>query len=98
MYLTMQGRTTPKVASDLYFSEQEIEVLKLIKYRGEYAANKDKSLSLRDAILIIAMLGGFIKGKGREPGVEIMWRGMRRLADILTGVSLTTNVHKPDYG
>ncbi|MBE7445456.1 MAG: IS4 family transposase [Planctomycetia bacterium] len=98
MYLTMQGRTTPEVASDLFFSEQEIEVLKLIKYRGEYAANKDKSLSLRDAILIIAMLGGFIKGKGREPGVEIMWRGMRRLADILTGVSLTTNVHKPDYG
>ena len=98
MYLTMQGRTTPEVASDLFFSEQEIEVLKLIKYRGEYAANKGKSLSLRDAILIIAMLGGFIKGKGREPGVEVMWRGMRRLADILIGVSLTTNVHKSDYG
>ncbi len=40
MYLTMQGRTTPEVASDLFFSEQEIEVLKLIKYRGEYAAKK----------------------------------------------------------
>lgn len=75
-----------------------IEVLKLIKYRGEYAANKGKSLSLRDAILIIAMLGGFVKGKGREPGVEVMWRGIRRLADILIGVSLTTNVHQSDYG
>ncbi len=98
MYLTMQGRTTPEVASDLFFSEQEIEVLKLIKYRGEYAANKGKSLSLRDAILIIAMLGGFVKGKGREPGVEVLWRGMRRLADILIGVSLTMNVHQSDYG
>ncbi|TVM03726.1 MAG: hypothetical protein CV087_04020 [Candidatus Brocadia sp. WS118] len=57
MYLTMQGRETPEVASDLLFSEQEIEVLKLIKYRGEYAANKGKSLSLREAILVIATLG-----------------------------------------
>ena len=98
MYLTMLGRETPGVASDLLFREQEIEVLKLIKYRGEYAANKGKSLSLRDAILIIAMLGGFIKGKGREPGVEVMWRGIRRLADILIGVSLTMGIPQSDYG
>ena len=32
MYLTMQGRETPEVASDLFFSAQEIEVLKLIKF------------------------------------------------------------------
>lgn len=98
MYLTMQGRETPSVASDLFFSEQEIEVLKLIKYRGEYAANKGKCLSLREANLIIATLGGFVKGNGREPGVEVMWRGIRRLADILIGVSLTMSVHKSDYG
>ncbi|OOP55762.1 MAG: hypothetical protein AYP45_00685, partial [Candidatus Brocadia carolinensis] len=89
---------TPGVASDLFFREQEIEVLKLIKYRGEYAANKGKSLSLRDAILVIATLGGFVKGKNREPGVEVMWRGIRRLADILIGVSLTTSTHQSDYG
>jgi len=98
MYLTMQGRETPEVASDLLFSEQEIEVLKLIKYRGEYAANKGKSLSLREAILVIATLGGFIKGKEREPGVEVMWRGIRRLADILIGVSLTMGIPQSDYG
>ncbi len=98
MYLTMQGRETPSVASDLFFSEQEIEVLKLIKYRGEYAVNKSKGLSLREANLIIATLGGFIKGKGREPGVEVMWRGIRRLADILIGVSLTMGIPQSDYG
>lgn len=98
MYLTMQGRETPEVASDLFFSEQEIKVLKLIKYRGEYAANKDKSLSLREVILIIATLGGFIKGKGREPGVEVMWRGIRRLADISTGVFITMGIPQSDYG
>ena len=49
---------------------------------------------LEEGIQVIAMLGGFIKGKGREPGVEVMWLGMRRLADILTGVSLAMNVHQ----
>jgi len=98
MYLTMQGRETPEVACDLLFSEEEIEVLKLIKYRGEYAANKGKSLSLYDAIHIIATLGGFVKGKNREPGAEVMWRGIRRLADILIGVSLKMAVPQFDYG
>lgn len=106
MYLTMLGRETPEVASELFFSEQEIEVLKLIKYGGEYASNKGKSLSLPEAILVIAMLGGFVKGKGREPGVEVMWRGIRRLEDIVIGVSLAKgnlfnealSVHQSDYG
>ena len=88
LYLTMLGRQTPKVESELFFNEQEIEVLKLIKYEKDYASNKDKGLSLSAAILIIAILGGFIKGKGREPGVEVMWRGIRRMGDIAIGVCL----------
>jgi len=45
-------------------------------------------LSLREAMLIIAILGGFVKGKGMMTGVEVMWRGIRRLEDIAIGVSL----------
>lgn len=48
--------------------------------------------------LLIAMLEGFVKGKNRKSGAEGLWREMRRLADILTGVSLTMNVHQSDYG
>ena len=88
LYLTMLGRQTPKVESELFFNEQEIEVLKLIKYEKDYASNKDKDWSLSAAILIIAILGGFIKGKVREPGVEVMWRGIRRMGDIAIGVCL----------
>ena len=92
--------------SDLFFNEQEVEVLKLIKYGKEYPSNKNKGLSLREAILIIAILGGFVKGKGREPGVEVMWRGIRRLEDIAIGVSLAkgnlfnegSGVYHFDYG
>jgi transposase Tn5 family protein len=106
MYLTMQGRQTPEVPGELFFSEQEIEVLKLIKHQGKHTTNKGKSLTLAEAILIIALLGGFIKGKGRKPGVEVMWRGIRRLGDIVIGASLAKgnlfsevlNVHQFDDG
>ena len=73
-YLTMVGRQRPEVDSDLLFNEQEREVLELIKYEKEYPSNTRNGLSLREAILIIAIPGGFVKGKGRDPGVEVMWR------------------------
>lgn len=47
-----------------------------------------------------------MKGKGREPGVEVMWRGIRRLEDVAIGVSLTKGnlfnedlrKYQPEYG
>jgi hypothetical protein len=44
MYLTMLGRETPEVDSDLFFNEQEVEVLKLIKYEKEYHSNARNGL------------------------------------------------------
>jgi len=32
MYVTKLGRETPEVDSNLFFNEQEVKVLKLIKY------------------------------------------------------------------
>lgn len=86
MYLTMLGRNTPEVESDLYFNENELEVLKRTKYGNSY--KPEQSLFLKEAIGIIAILGGFVPGRNRVPGVEVMWRGIRRLEDIVLGVLL----------
>lgn len=86
MYLTMLGRKTPEISSDLFFNENEIEVLKRIKYGSSY--NPDQSLSIKGAVGTIAILGGFVTGKNRVPGVEVMWRGIRRLEDIVIGLLL----------
>lgn len=86
MYLTMSGRKTPEVKSDFFFNENEIDVLSRIKYGNDYTS--DKSLSLKEAVMVIAVLGGFVIGKQRVPGVEVMWRGLRRLEDIALGASL----------
>lgn len=66
MYLTKQDRETPEVACDLFIGELEIEVLKRIKYRGEYAAQKGKGLSLRDAILTYCNAWGICKGQKQK--------------------------------
>jgi len=41
------------------------------------------SPSLKDAVLWIAKLGGFLGRKGDgEPGVKTIWRGLRKLGNI----------------
>lgn len=95
MYLTMLGRETPEIKSGFFFNENEIEVLKRIKYGNSY--NGLETLSLKEAIGTIANLGGFISGRKRVPGVEVMWRGLRRLEDIVLGASLWS-AHNLDYG
>ncbi|MGI2909824.1 IS4 family transposase, partial [Tolypothrix sp. VBCCA 56010] len=42
-----------------------------------------KPPSLRQAVRMIAILGGFLGRKGDgEPGVKTIWRGLQRLHDI----------------
>ncbi|MBI4707709.1 MAG: IS4 family transposase [Candidatus Omnitrophica bacterium] len=86
MYLTMSGRETPDIESNLFFNKHEIEVLKQIKYGKNY--NGKQTLSLKEATKTIANLGGYISGKNRVPGVEVMWRGLRRLEDMILGALL----------
>ena len=45
--------------------------------------------TLRDAVRRIAGLGGFLGRKGDgEPGVKTLWRGLRRLNDMVAGYEL----------
>ena len=104
MYLTMSGRETPNASSEFFFNKDEIEVLKILKNRSNYKTND--LMPLKDAVMMIAILGGFVQGKDRVPGVEVMWRGIRRLGDIVLGATLIKGVipktylpaNNPDYG
>lgn len=84
--LTKQGRETPDIPCDVFLSEDEWQAL--------YACVKRKRPpeqppSLRDAVRMIASLGGFPGRKcDGEPGTTTMWRGLQRLADITTGYTL----------
>ena len=51
----------------------------------------DQPPPLRDAVLWLAKLGGFLGRKGDgEPGVKVLWRGLTRLQDIVVGFLLAS--------
>ena len=53
--------------------------------------------SLREAVRQIARLGGFLARRGDgEPGVKTIWRGLRRLEDLLIGWKLAVMNSPPN--
>lgn len=88
-YLTKQGRETPDIPCDVFLSEDEWQVL--YAYVRKEPPPKEPP-SLREAVRMIASLGGFLGRKSDgEPGTTTMWRGLQRLADMTTGYLLFKN-------
>jgi len=82
-WLTKQSRETPDIPCDVVLNEDEWKVL--------YASVRDEPPpseppSLRDAVRMIAKLGGFLGRKSDgDPGTTTLWRGLVRLANIVIG-------------
>jgi len=82
-WLTVQGRETPEVGCDLILEEAEWQALYAHVHRR---APPKKPPTLREAIWMIAKLGGFMgRKRDGEPGPTVLWRGMSRLPDLAAG-------------
>jgi hypothetical protein len=51
----------------------------------------DKPPTLKEAVTLIAMLGGYQKRKA-PPGIQTVWRGVTRLMDMLRGQELISQL------
>jgi len=81
VHLTKLGRETPEVPCTVYFGEFEWKAL--VGFINHNPIPPPKPPSLREAIRLVARLGGFLGRKGDgEPGTETLWRGLQRLDDI----------------
>jgi hypothetical protein len=81
--LTKQGRETPNIPCDLFLSESEWTVLCVVIRRE---APPEKPPPLREAVRMVASLGGFLGRKGDgEPGATTLWRGLQRLEGMVIG-------------
>ncbi|MDP2755780.1 MAG: IS4 family transposase, partial [Nitrospirota bacterium] len=80
-HLTKLGRETPDVPCSIYFEEAEWKAL--TTFVTKKATDTDRPPTLREAIRMVAMLGGFLARKSDgEPGTQSLWLGLQRLDDI----------------
>lgn len=78
-HLTKLGRETPDVACSVYFEEAQWRALTTFVTK----APVDEPPTLREAIRMVAILGGFLARKSDgEPGTQTLWLGLQRLDDI----------------
>jgi hypothetical protein len=80
MLLTLLGRESPSIEAEVVFSKHEILIMNLIAEKKLL----QKINSVKDAIKVIASLGGYQnRASDPPPGFEIMCKGMKRLADFV---------------
>ena len=86
MWLTHRARLTPNVACDDVLEAVE---WRLLRRKFMPKSRSRKPPTLRQAIIWIAQLGGFLARKGDgEPGLKTLWRGLTKLHTLLEGSQL----------
>lgn len=82
-WLTMIRRTAPEAPASVALTDTE---QKLLDQLLPDPSSQNTPGTVSDYILKIAKLGGYLaRAKDHPPGNQVIWRGLRRLADIEIG-------------
>ena len=102
-YLTKLGREVPQAPCTVYFEEAEWKALMAFTSGNPVAPQTPPSL--REAIRLVATLGGFLGRKADgEPGTQTLWLGIQRLDDLVAMWRVMRSATQPpvssrlDYG
>ena len=88
-WLTMTSRATPDAPPEVAFTPAEIAILDAISGGPPDRAERTVSHYLGK----VAKLGGYLaRASDPPPGNMVVWRGLNRLADILLGFELDSQV------
>jgi len=86
MRLTYYSRLHPDCSCEVVLEPQE---WKLLRRRFQPKNRSSKPPTMKEAIVWIAQLGGFLARKGDgEPGLKTLWRGLGVLHNLLEGSQL----------
>lgn len=70
-------------------SAQQVATASEIQVMRRHLGHKRKAMTVRDFVVGVAKLGGFLGRKGDgEPGIRSLWRGYQRLQDMVVGFHL----------
>jgi hypothetical protein len=88
LWLTYEARRDPEGSCEAVLPREHWRVLHRVVHKAREAPASPPGL--REAVRQIARLGGFLARKGDgEPGVKTIWRGLRRLEDLVAGWRLS---------
>jgi hypothetical protein len=88
-WLTMAARATPDAPPGVAFTPAEIAVLDRVAVGRPEAPKR----TISHYLLVVAKLGGYLaRTKDPPPGNLVVWRGLIRLADILLGSEMPSQV------
>jgi hypothetical protein len=80
-HLSKLGREIPDVPCTVFFEEAEWKAL--LAYVTHNPTPPERPPSLREAMRMVATLGGFLGRKSDgEPGTQTLWLGLQRLDDL----------------
>ena len=86
-WITWLKREHDKLKPDFVFNFIERKLLK------HYHKKPDEVEMLNDYILQLAKMGGYLARKNDPPpGIQIIWRGLSKLADLCLGFRLALDV------
>lgn len=92
LHLAKLGREHPDVPCTVYFQDHEWKALWCFVHRSHQLPAKPPGL--REAMRMVAGLGGFLGRKGDgEPGTQTLWLGLQRLDDIAIAYQLFLITH-----
>jgi len=90
-HMAKLGREVADLPAQAYFDADECQLLIAYETKHSKRPPEAPALSLREAIRVIAKLGGFLGRKSDgEPGTETLWRGLLRLDGMTEGWRLAS--------
>jgi hypothetical protein len=93
-HLAMQGRETPDLPCTVFFEDAQWKAL--TAYFHHDPVPPATPPNLRQAMRLVARLGGFLARKGDgEPGTQTLWLGLQRLDDLTAMYLLMTRSPPP---
>ena len=91
-WVTLIARVSPTSTALLFLDDLEWKIL-----FSKFCPNKKipkKAPEIKQIIIWIAQLGGFLARKGdKYPGIIYIWRGLKKFANMLEGVQITRNIY-----
>ncbi|MCY1077966.1 IS4 family transposase [Archangium lansingense] len=87
------SRTLPDEPADEVLEPAEVQVLQAMAPQLSPRMRLQGALTLRQALLLIAALGGYMANPDKKPpGWLVLWRGYERLGDYVAGFTLAQHL------